>query len=101
KSVQQTEFISKVSRDEFISRLSKDKVMSRMKLKTNEGTLKLNSGVTWKSWGETIAIKISSASEGMFKYQIQSKPKLPITIIDFGKNLENILMIKKLVKNAD
>ena len=101
KAVQTTEFITRVSKDEFISRLSKDKIMSRMKLKINDETLKLNSGITWKSWGEKIAIKISSASEGMFKYEIQSKPKLPITIIDFGKNLENILMIKKLVKNAD
>ncbi len=101
KTIQTTEFITKVSKDEFISRLSKDKIMSRMKLIINDEDLKLNSGITWISWGEIIAIKISSASEGMFKYEIQSKPKLPITIIDYGKNLENILMIKKLIKNAD
>ena len=101
KAVQQTEFISKVSKDEFISRLSNDKVMSKMKLKIEDEILKLNSGITLKSWGETIAIRISSVSEGMFKYQVLSKPKLSITIIDFGKNMENILMIQKLVKSAD
>jgi len=101
KAVQQAEFISNVSKDEFMSRLSKDKVMSRMKMKIDKGTLKLNSGITWKSLGETIVINISSVSEGMFKYQVLSKPKLPTTIVDFGKNIENILMIQKLVKNAD
>lgn len=99
KAVQQTEFISKVSKAEFISRLSKDKVTSKMELKTEDEILKLNTGVTWRSWGEKIEIRISSVSEGMFKYQVQSKPKLSTTIIDFGKNIENILLIQKLVNN--
>jgi hypothetical protein len=101
KSTQSAEFVSKVSKEEFLSRISDHAVMSQMKLKSNDDILRLNSGITWKSWEERIAIKISSASDNIFEYQIESRPKLCLTQIDFGKNIENIVMIRELAGIAE
>ncbi len=100
KPNQQAEFISKMSKSDFIKRLSQDKVYSKMKLSEKDAVINLKSGYTWKSFGESITVKISDLTTDTFKYQVQSKPKLPTTLIDYGKNLENILRIKELAKTV-
>jgi hypothetical protein len=46
-------------------------------------------GMTWFSWGESIAVKLLPHSNGSFAY-IRSAPKMRFTIIDSGKGFENV-----------
>ena len=100
KPTQQAEFISETSKSDFIKRLSQDKIYSKMKLSKKDAVINLKSGYTWKSFGEAITIRINESATDTFKYQVESKPKLPMTLIDYGKNLENILRIKELANTT-
>jgi len=96
KAIQRAEFTSKVSQDEFVSKLSTHEELSKMKLQSNEDGVTLKTGITWRSWGETLAIKITPNSTQEYTYHVSSKPKLPLTLTDFGKNLKNIKLIREL-----
>lgn len=64
-----------------------------------ENGVLLTTGVSWKSWGEEIKILLKDYKETVFEYQILSSPKLKITLIDYGKNLENINRIESIMTN--
>lgn len=80
---------SKISLDELISKITSDKVFSRMKFTKNQNSIKLKTGVSWRSWGETINVRVAESTDD-FHYEITSSPRLKMTIIDYGKNFENI-----------
>ena len=44
--------------------------------------------------GEVIKIKISAINSEKTLVNISSKPSIPLTLVDYGKNHENILAIK-------
>lgn len=50
-------------------------------------TIKASSGISFRSWGEDIMIKLSSTSEGV-KVNIISEPQAQL--FDLGKSEENI-----------
>jgi hypothetical protein len=52
-----------------------------------------------KSWGEEIKIILKSKTKSEFEYMISSSPKLKTTLVDYGKNLENINRIENAIKN--
>ena len=64
-----------------------------------ENGVLLKTGMTMKSWGEEIKIILKSNKENNFEYQLSSSPKLKTTIVDYGKNLENINKIESVIKN--
>ena len=73
------------------------------KLKTKYKSINLTSdkiiiktNMSFYSWGEHIEI---TKENNEFEYKIISKPQLQTTLIDYGKNRENILNIKKLINN--
>lgn len=49
------------------------------------------------SWGEKISISITPVQDGSFEYFITSKPLWKTTLVDFGKNFQNIRRIEKLI----
>jgi hypothetical protein len=53
-------------------------------------TIKASSGITLRSWGEDIQVKLSSTSEGV-KVNITSEPKAQL--FDLGKSEENVRRI--------
>ena len=53
------------------------------------GTVTARTSITWKSWGEIIAFAISE-SGGSCKIELTSRPRLKTTLVDYGKNLQNI-----------
>jgi len=61
--------------------------------------IKIKTGFTGKSWGDVITIKSQKEKEN-YKYQVESKPIFPLTVIDFGQNLENVLKIERYSKIA-
>ena len=55
--------------------------------------------MTWLSWGEEISIILQTKGESDFNYKISSRPKLKMTLVDFGKNLENVNRLENVIKS--
>ncbi|MBU9714905.1 hypothetical protein [Evansella tamaricis] len=60
-----------------------------------EGLLRAKTKINIRTWGDTIEIKLyrgknSTNGEAPTIARIQSRPAVPTTIIDYGKNKENI-----------
>lgn len=97
--VHQSQIIeSKFNERELIERLKNNPILGKMKLAELENGISLKTGVTMKSWGEEIKIILKSRKEDKFEYLISSRPKLKTTLVDYGKNMENINLIEKVIK---
>lgn len=96
---QTKEIKTKLGRAELIKKLKTDPIIGKMKMKETENGIALKTGITWKSWGEEIKIVLKSESDSDFEYQISSSPKLKTTIVDYGKNLQNLKRIESVIKN--
>lgn len=90
---------SELNKSELIEKLQSDPKIRKMRMREIENGIILKTGMTWKSWGEEIKIILQSKEEGDFIYQITSSPKIKTTMVDYGKNLENVNRIEKLIKN--
>lgn len=95
---QTVEIKSDFNTTELIKKLKSDPIIGKMKFTEIENGVLLNTGITWKSWGEEIKISLKNHTEAYFTYQISSTPKLKTTLFDYGKNLENINQIKNALK---
>lgn len=42
-------------------------------------------GVNWLTWGEVISFQMESVDEQRWKIEIDSRPALPTTVIDYEK----------------
>lgn len=65
-----------------------------MSFKKVPSGFELNSGLSWKSWGEVIRILYVSEDSSGFRYDITISLKVLTTIVDYGKNLKNIQSIE-------
>lgn len=63
-----------------------------------QGCLEACTGISWKSFGETISIVISERNSGRSHIEIKSWPKLKTTIIDYGKGRGNVQRIAQLLQ---
>ena len=68
-----------------------------MKIKKTDTGLRLSTRMSMKSWGEIVYVDIIPAEENKIKITITSKPKIKTTIVDLGKNLENVNLLSKLL----
>jgi hypothetical protein len=55
---------------------------------------------SWRSFGENIDIELSKASKDKVVAVLSSKPRMSLTMIDYGKNLENVEIITKGIMEA-
>lgn len=70
---------------------------AKMQISEMTNGIMLTSGFSWKSWGEVIQIIPISQKDSGFAYQITSRPKVKATLVDYGKNLENIQLMEKII----
>ena len=56
----------------------------------SSGAITAKTKMTWKSFGEIIDIRIIGLNENKTRIEVQSRPLLRTTMVDYGKNLENI-----------
>jgi len=97
-SVSQTKNIrTSINLSELIEKIKQDKFFINPKISEKDATVLIKTGFSIKSWGEVISIKQMSHDNGVFEYQISSKPKLITTLVDFGKSHENIIRIEKIM----
>ncbi len=66
------------------------------------GKIIAKAGLNWKTWSDTIIFTIRRTEDGCTHLKLSSRPTARTTIVDFGKNLENvetiILYLKKSVE---
>lgn len=94
----QTEnFYSNLSPIEIFENLKNKKFLDKIELQ-NENQILIEIGFTGKSWGDKVVVN-SKKAKSRFEYKVQSKPIFPLTIIDFGQNLENVQRVKQYSKN--
>jgi hypothetical protein len=92
--------VTKLNKSELIHKLKLDPTIGKMKITEMENGILFKTGTTMKSWGEEIKIILISNKENNFEYQVSSSPKLKTTIVDYGKNLENVNKIESAIINV-
>jgi len=94
-------FRTKLNREEVINKLMTALGTSNMKMNDIENEVSWNTGITLKSWGEKIMIKLISKTDSEYEYEISSAPLLKTTLIDGGKNIQNVNHIESIFKNTN
>jgi hypothetical protein len=54
------------------------------------GRILARTGINWKTWGDTISFEVSASRKRSSKIRVSSRPTAMTTIVDFGKNLQNV-----------
>lgn len=97
--VNQTRILkTELNTSKLIEKLREDPIIGKMKMIEIDHGILLQTGMTWKSWGEEIKIMLKSKEGSDFEYTISSSPKLKTTVVDYGKNLENVNRIEMVLK---
>ena len=98
-SVRQSKlFKSSFNLQELTTQLKLDKRFSKMKILVSNNGLSFSSGLSWKSFGEEIKIYQKSCEDSQYVYQVSSESVLKTTMIDYGRNLENVNQIGQIIK---
>ncbi len=66
---------------------------SDVRVDAASATLEARVNGTWASWGERIECRVTPA-DGATEVSIRSRPALRTTIVDYGKNRENVERIR-------
>ncbi|WP_054957280.1 hypothetical protein [Paenibacillus dakarensis] len=59
----------------------------------DKGILTVNVGANWRTWGDLIQFDIKEISDQKCNVIITSRPAMSTALIDFGKNLDNIIKL--------
>jgi len=97
---QNAEIQSNLSKEEIFEKLKNDSIFSKMKISKSKKGIFIKSNITLQSWGENIEIIHKDSRVELNTFLISSKPKLRTTLVDMGKNKENVDRIVKLIKNV-
>ncbi len=54
------------------------------------GKIDARAGMTWKTWGDVVSLEVRRTSGDLTRVEISSRPALRTTLVDCGKNLENV-----------
>jgi len=54
------------------------------------GVITARTGLSWKSFGENVKIEITKLSNQQTQVKVSSVPMIRATILDYGKNYENV-----------
>lgn len=88
--------------------LSKAEANKKIKIVLNEmhaeiinedsgsGIIKAKTKISWKSFGEIITIRFSENGKQVTVF-VESRPLLGTTLVDYGKNLQNVEKFAKLM----
>ena len=95
---QQRTITSRISTEELVARLKKDGELGLSGLEEDENGLRFNTRMTQTSWGEKIAIEFGPAEKGEREITVTSRPRFALTLLDYGKNYENLERIEKMIR---
>lgn len=66
----------------------------------SQGKIIARSSVNWKTWGDTISFEITGTSDKKTAVKVSSRPTARSTIVDYGKNLENVKIIVSFLEKS-
>ena len=64
------------------------------------GIIEIETGRSWRSFGEKIGIALHKSQDGKLCVTVSSRPKVFTTVIDFSKNFENVQRIILVMKKG-
>ncbi|WP_077211930.1 hypothetical protein [Bacillus dakarensis] len=73
-----------------ISALRNAKIMN---IDYREGIIHVRTAANFRTLGEQIILSVQEISDEVCKIHLQSKPAYPTTVVDYGKNIENIKLL--------
>ena len=88
------------SSEEILMKITQNADFKKMKIHKTKSGYKIYTNYSWGSWGEVIDINIENRNSENQQIEISSRPKFPLTLIDYGKNKENVETITALIKNV-
>jgi len=62
------------------------------------GKIVARTGATWKTWGDLISFEIRKAGKDEIVVELSSRPAVRMTMVDYGKNLENVETITAFLR---
>ncbi len=72
---------------ESLSLIKKCKIQNENR---SQGKIVTKAGMTWKTWGDVISFEICKTGNDGIQVEVSSRPALRTTLVDYGKNLENV-----------
>jgi hypothetical protein len=64
----------------------------------SQGKIDAKVGMTWKTWGDVISFDVRKIDNDRTQIEVSSRPAVRTTLIDCGKNLENVKKIIRFLK---
>lgn len=55
------------------------------------------SAISLRSWGEVIRIEVEALPDGSSLVQMYSRPRLPLTLVDYGQHRRNLSRVRSLL----
>lgn len=86
---------------QLVNALRADEALGAVKFQETEEEVRFDMGVTWWSWGEKLTVKLVEVHAASYEYEIKSIPKIKATLIDYGKNLENVKRVEAVLTQAN
>lgn len=80
---------------ESISLIKKCKIQKEDR---SEGKIVAKAGMTWKTLGDLISFEVHKIENDRTQIVISSRPAVVTTLVDYGKNLENVERISSFLK---
>lgn len=81
-----------------IESLSSIKKFKIQKEDRSQGKIVARTSVSWKTWGDVISFDVCRIDNNRTQVIVSSKPVVRITLVDYGKNLENVERIVEFLK---
>jgi hypothetical protein len=91
-------FLSDMNKQQFLIMLRTHRRVRSWGINDEGRSLRLKSSPSLATWGEKISIDIRSVSDGKYEYQVISRPRFKLMIIDFAQNLENVKVIESMLR---
>ena len=66
----------------------------------SSGKIIANSSINWKTWGDTISFDLTGTGSEETEVSVSSRPTSWSTIVDYGKNLENVEKIVSFLQKS-
>lgn len=94
------EFTLTISQSDALKKAKEKLPLLKAKVKSfdeENGIIIAKTGMSWKSFGEILSITVKKDDENQTRIRIESRPTLSTTMVDYGKNLENVEKLYNLM----
>ena len=89
--------ISELPKTELIDRLTEDPEWKKFDIRISDTDIRIKTKPSIWTWGEKIRILAQQAVDGKYQYEITSAPDVGTTLVDYGRNLQNVQRLEKLI----